>query len=51
MGERPLPKLGAVSPEIDELRARLFGTRMRHGGIAARIFSRLDEMLGETLRQ
>ena len=46
----PLPKLGPVSPEIDALRARLFGERMRHGGLAARLFSRLDGMLGEAVQ-
>lgn len=45
-----LSKLGKVNRRVDELRARLFGTRMNHGGMCAQIFDDLDTLLLHLLR-
>lgn len=45
-----LSKLGDVNEGVDELRERLFGKRMNHGGICKTLFDGIDRSLLEILR-
>jgi hypothetical protein len=40
-----LTKLGRVNREVDELRGRLFGSNMNHGGICRSLFDDFDSLL------
>ncbi|HBZ56192.1 MAG TPA: hypothetical protein DEO88_12370 [Syntrophobacteraceae bacterium] len=42
-------KLGKVNTMVDQLRLRLYGTRMNHGGLCRDLFDRLDRMLYQLL--
>jgi hypothetical protein len=46
-----LTKLGKVNDRVDGLRARLFGTKMNHGGLCRTIFDELDALLLHLIRQ
>ncbi|MBP8646679.1 MAG: hypothetical protein KBH99_11245 [Syntrophobacteraceae bacterium] len=43
-------KLGRVNRRVDELRERLFGRRMSHGGLCSSLFDQVDHLLLEALR-
>ncbi len=43
-------KMGAVNPEVDGLRHRLFGSHMNHGGLCHQVLSRIDALLLDILR-
>jgi len=46
-----LKKLGTVNDTVDQLRERLFGNKMNHGGLCGTLFDRLDELLLHVLRR
>lgn len=45
-----LTKLGEVNEKVDDLRMRLFGARMNHGGICRALFDDIDRFLLKLLR-
>lgn len=44
-------KLGEINQTVDEMRARLFGKRMNHGGLCRALFDEWDTLLLHVLRQ
>lgn len=45
-----LTKLGSIDKTVDELRGRLFGRRMDHGGVCRDLFDGVDDLLLQALR-
>lgn len=45
-----LTKLGSINKPVDELRGRLFGCSMNHGGVCQSLFDGIDDLLLHVLR-
>lgn len=45
-----LPKLGEVNEGVDELRDRLFGKHMNHGGLCKALFDRIEGLILDIVR-
>jgi hypothetical protein len=46
-----LTKLGSVNDTVDDLRGRLFGHSMNHGGVCQSLFDRIEDLLLHLLRR